>query len=63
MSDDNNSCQSDTMLLEDKLLNYCESDTISEEGIHEIIDRHKESTPDNYLHDEPNREPHQSKVE
>ena len=28
------------------LLEYCESDTISEEGIHEIIQSHKESTPD-----------------
>ena len=49
MSDDNNSCQSDEP-LEDELYDYCSSATITEEGIHEIIDRHKESAPDNFLH-------------
>ena len=50
MSDDNNSGQSDTMSLEDQLLGFCHSDSISEEGINYFIDLHKESTPDNYLH-------------
>ena len=49
-SDDNNSCQSDTMSLEDKLLGFCHSDSLSEEGIHYFIELQKESTPDNYLH-------------
>ena len=41
-----NSCQL-ADLLADKLFEYCKSDDISEEGIHEIIERHKASTPDN----------------
>ena len=43
---DDNSCQL-AELLADELFEYCISDDISEEGIHQIIERHKESTPDN----------------
>ena len=37
-------------LLADELFEYCESDAISEEGIHQIIRHHKESTPNNNLY-------------
>ena len=47
-SDDNHSQQL-AKLLADELFEYCESDTISEEGIHKIIEHHKESTPNNNL--------------
>ena len=34
-------------LMANELLSFCESDAISEEGIHEIIQSHKESTSGN----------------
>ena len=55
VSDDDNSCQLAELLadelfeycISDELFEYCISDDISEEGIHQIIERYKESTPDN----------------
>ena len=36
--------------MEDELLSYFSSVRLTDNGLHEIIDRHKESKPDNYLH-------------
>ena len=45
--DDSSSCQSDQLaeLLDDELFSHCSSAAISEKGIREIIQRHKNSTP------------------
>ena len=46
-SDDNDGCSSTDEWLADKLFEYCQSNEITEEGIHEIIQSHKESSSDN----------------
>ena len=46
-SESDDGSPSNEWLLADELFEYCQSDDISEEGIHEIIEYHKESTSDN----------------
>eukprot|EP00986_Skeletonema_menzelii_P002706 scaffold756_cov137-Skeletonema_menzelii.AAC.6 len=45
--DDNGSYQSAEEALEDELYTYCSSAALKTDGIHEIIERHKLSTPNN----------------
>ena len=49
-SESDDCSQSAEEWLAEELFEYCKSDNITEEGIREIIESHKESTPDNNHH-------------